>query len=316
MPTMRIDEVTFNRIVVPLDGTVEDEDILPLVRTIALATGARVELVHVVDPDDIVVTLPGAPTAGYARRVVTKPRREPSHSQVSEMVKRRFYRYFHLIAETFRDTRCEMAHYVLEGSATHEILKFAGASQDTLLAISIRGGGARNLLTAARCPLLVSKSSTRVPFNQDKAALSTVLVHLDAPKVAAEVLPFVIGIARQLGLKLLLVTTISGMPTLYEEEGLADPGKVWRTSISEARACLNKMRLCLTREEPREVVARILGGDPETQILALASEIPGCLVALTAPGHSGIRRWLRGDVADRIVRSSSAPVLVVRPTQE
>ena len=83
---MRIDQVTFSRVVVPLDDTVEGEDILPLVRTIALATGARVELVHVVDPDDIVVMLPGAPTAGYPRRVMTKPRREPLRSQVSEIV--------------------------------------------------------------------------------------------------------------------------------------------------------------------------------------------------------------------------------------
>ncbi|MFQ5875873.1 MAG: universal stress protein, partial [Dehalococcoidia bacterium] len=165
MPTMRIDEVTFNRVVVPLDGTMEGEDILPLARTIALATGARVELVHVVDPDDIVVMLPGVPTAGYPRRVVTKPRREPLHSQVSEMVKRRYELYFQQIGETFRGIRGGMAHHVLEGRTPHEILKFAGAGQDTLLAISIRSGMASNLLTAARCPLLVSQSQTRVPHD-------------------------------------------------------------------------------------------------------------------------------------------------------
>ena len=97
--------MTFNRIVVPLDGTVKSEDILPLVRTIAFATGDSVELVHVVDPDDIVVMLPGAPTAGYPRRVVTKPRREPLHSQVSEMTRRRFDLYFQQIGETFSGIR-------------------------------------------------------------------------------------------------------------------------------------------------------------------------------------------------------------------
>ena len=309
-------EVTFSRVVVPLDGTVEGEDILPLARTIALATGARVELVHVVDPDDIVVMLPGAPTAGYPRRVVTKPRREPLRSQVSEMVRRRFDRYSQQIGETFRGIRGGITNHVLEGRTPHEILKFAGASQDTLLAISIRSGVASNLLTAARCPLLVSQSPTRVPRRQVNAELTTVLVHLDGSKLAAQVMPCAVGIARQLGLKLLLVTAIPGMPALYEEEGLASPGMVWRTSISEARSYLNKMRLCLAHKEPREVVVRVLGGDPETQTLALASEIPGCLVAVTATSHSGIRRWLRGNIADRIIRSSPAPGLVARAAQE
>ena len=311
---MRIDGVKFNRIVVPLDGTMEGEDILPLVRTIALSTDARVELVHVVDPDDIVVMLPGTPTAGYPRRVVTKPRREPLHSQVSEMVRRRFDLYFQQTRETFRGMHGGMTHHILEGRTHHEILNFAGASQDTLLAISIRSGVTRNLLTAARCPLLVNPSPTGAPCRQGKAELTTVLVHLDGSDLAAQVMPYAVGIAKQLGLRLLLVTSILGMPCLYEEEDLASPGMVWRTSISEARAYLDKMRICLAPNGPREVVARVLGGDPETQISALASEIPGCLVALTTPGHSGIRRWLHGSVADRTIRSSPAPVLAVRAT--
>jgi len=316
VPTLRKYEVTFNRIVVPLDGTVDGEDILPLVGTIALATGARVELLHVVDPDDIVVMLPGVPTAGYPRRVVTKPRREPLHSQVSEMVRRRFELYFQQMGETFKDTRGGMAHHILEGRTPHEILKFAGASQDTLLAISIRSAVTSNLLTAARCPLLVSQSPTGVPRRQGKAELTTVLVHLDGSNLAARVLPCAVGIARQLGLNVLLFTAIPGMPRLYEEEGLASPRGVWRTSISEARAYLNKMRLGLAHKELRVVVTRVLGGEPEKQTLALASEILGCLVAVTASGHSGIRRWLRGSVGDQIIRSSPVPVLVVRAGQE
>ncbi|PKB63192.1 MAG: hypothetical protein BZY67_01280 [SAR202 cluster bacterium Io17-Chloro-G1] len=308
--------MTFNRIVVPLDGTVEGESILPLARTLALGSGARVELVHVVDPDEIVVTLPSIPTAGYTRRVVTKPRREPLHSQMSEMVKRRFDRYFHLITETFRDTCSEITQHVLEGGATQEILKFAGSSQDTLLAISTRSASTRNLLTAARYPMLLNQSSTKVPSSQDKAALSTVLVYLDGPRVAADVLPCAVGIARKFGLKLLLVAAIPGMPILYEEEDLANPGMDWRTSILESKAYLSEVQLSLASNERQEVAVRILGGDSETQILDLASEIPGCLVALGSPGYSGMQRWLRGSVADRVIRSSPAPVLAVRTNQE
>jgi nucleotide-binding universal stress UspA family protein len=37
------------------------------------------------------------------------------------------------------------------------------------------------------------------------------------------------------------------------------------------------------------------------------------LVAIATHGRSGITRWAFGSVADKLVRSSSVPVLVVRP---
>jgi nucleotide-binding universal stress UspA family protein len=262
------------------------------------------------------VMLPGSPTAGYPRRVVTKPRREPLQSQVSEMVRRHFDLYFQQIRETFRGIRGGVAYHILNGKTRNEILEFAGASQDTLLSISIRSSVARSLIAAARCPLLVGQSLTGVPCRQDKGKVSTVLVHLDGSNLAAQVMPYAAGIAKQLGLRLLLVTSIPGMPILYEEEDIASPRKVWRTSTSEARAYLDKTRMCVAPKGPGEVITRVLGGDPETQISALASEIPGCLVALTTTGRTGIRSWLYGSVADLMIRTSPAPVLAIRATQK
>jgi nucleotide-binding universal stress UspA family protein len=37
---------------------------------------------------------------------------------------------------------------------------------------------------------------------------------------------------------------------------------------------------------------------------------------MTTHGRSGIGRWLLGSVADRVVRHSRDPVLVVRATEE
>jgi nucleotide-binding universal stress UspA family protein len=49
---------TIQRILVPLDGSVMSEQILPFATTIADAMGARIQLVHVVDPADVPPTAP------------------------------------------------------------------------------------------------------------------------------------------------------------------------------------------------------------------------------------------------------------------
>ncbi len=37
------------------------------------------------------------------------------------------------------------------------------------------------------------------------------------------------------------------------------------------------------------------------------------LILIASHGRSGINRWIHGSIADRILRSSSAPVLMIRP---
>ena len=57
---------------------------------------------------------------------------------------------------------------------------------------------------------------------------------------------------------------------------------------------------------------RLLHGDPAACIIEAASETRDRLVAMTTHGRSGIGRWVLGSVADRVVRNSGDPVLLVR----
>jgi nucleotide-binding universal stress UspA family protein len=45
----------------------------------------------------------------------------------------------------------------------------------------------------------------------------------------------------------------------------------------------------------------------------LAGIQPGDLVVISSHGHGGIRRWMLGSVAEKIVRFGAAPVMIVRP---
>lgn len=39
---------------------------------------------------------------------------------------------------------------------------------------------------------------------------------------------------------------------------------------------------------------------------------PPPLVVLSTRGHGGVRRWLLGSVAEKLVRAAAAPILLVR----
>ncbi len=57
-------------------------------------------------------------------------------------------------------------------------------------------------------------------------------------------------------------------------------------------------------------------GDPGSQIARRAKEIGAGLIVISSHGRTGIRRFLMGSVAERVVRLSPCPVLVLRPDDE
>jgi nucleotide-binding universal stress UspA family protein len=98
------------------------------------------------------------------------------------------------------------------------------------------------------------------------------------------------------------------------------------TSLDEASARLSRHveqkldRYSAQRTNVRaplfEHVVTHLGIDsPAEEIARLASVLNADLVVIGSHGHRGLRHALLGSVAERIVRLSPAPVLIVRPMQ-
>lgn len=77
--------------------------------------------------------------------------------------------------------------------------------------------------------------------------------------------------------------------------------------LSLAAEKLNQTGL-LTREE-------VVTGRAAESILGYAEENKVDLIIISSHGRSGIARWAFGSVADRVVRHSTIPVLVVTPKE-
>lgn len=94
----------------------------------------------------------------------------------------------------------------------------------------------------------------------------------------------------------------------------ADPAAIWDTLSDEDR--MAKVKDFLTKKLAEigypgvEVVT--LMGDAGTQIVDYAQESGADLIVMPSQGHKGISRILMGSVAERVVRLSACPVLVLK----
>lgn len=59
----------------------------------------------------------------------------------------------------------------------------------------------------------------------------------------------------------------------------------------------------------------MLQGDPAASIIDIAAATDDRLIAMTTHGRSGMGRWMLGGIAERVVRHSGDPALLVRATE-
>ena len=60
--------------------------------------------------------------------------------------------------------------------------------------------------------------------------------------------------------------------------------------------------------------AKTVAGAPAAEVIKSASEEGADLIIITTHGRSGISRWALGSVADKVLRTSRIPVLLVTPS--
>ncbi len=142
-----------------------------------------------------------------------------------------------------------------------------------------------------------------------------ILVTLDGSALAECVLPHVAILARATGAEVTLVTVLTpetclaaAGPTLEQiPEAVAERKEALK---GEAQLYLERianvfLKGIVTHSALRE-------GDVARQILACAEEEGFDLIAMATHGRSGIDRFIMGSVAERVLRGTFKPVLLIR----
>ena len=142
-----------------------------------------------------------------------------------------------------------------------------------------------------------------------------ILVPLDGSTRAESALHYASSLASHYGGELILLRVVppTVMPAL--EYSMVSPdlmASVRDEHIAGATAYLRSLEEGeMTQGVPHRVL--LSEGEIAETILGAIEEVEADSVVMATHGRSGIARWMLGSVADRIVRSSSVPVLLIRP---
>jgi nucleotide-binding universal stress UspA family protein len=139
-----------------------------------------------------------------------------------------------------------------------------------------------------------------------------ILVCLDGSALAEAALPHAQALASDEGAEILLLR-ISVNPAA--EFSFSDPSianNIIQEMETETLTYMQSVRGKLQRAGFRTNFLIRQGPIAET-ILKVASQSQADVIVLSTHGRSGVKRWLLGSVADRVVTHSDLPVMLIRP---
>ena len=298
----------YSRILVPLDGSSESEQVLPYARQIGRALGARLDVIRVMEPLRFDLAEPEA--LKYLAEAT-----EGQRAQASEYLER--------MAATLRESGLESRAVFLEGSAAFEIIAETEKEPDTLLAMSTHGraGAGRwflgsvtdKVLHSVSTPLLVVRARDGGETAADPK-LTSMIVPLDGSPLAEEALPHAVALAKAMLLNVILVKVTPSSADYVQ--GMEYPFPHYDDLLKgvdvEAEEYLKDAGERVRREPGLMVEERLLHGNPGEAIVEFAQGLSENLVAMSTHGRSGVGRWVLGSVADRVIRQAGDPVLVIR----
>ena len=141
-----------------------------------------------------------------------------------------------------------------------------------------------------------------------------ILVPLDGSQLAECVLPHVESIALGCGVEVVILLRVLDVyvPNYVEtyiskEQRMEADERVEKEVSGYLNEISGRVNL-----KGAEVKKHIITGRASESIAEFATKEDVDLIAIATHGRSGISRWAWGSVADRILRSSCVPVLMVR----
>jgi nucleotide-binding universal stress UspA family protein len=309
-------------VLVPLDGSEKDQRAIPAAAAFADLAGGDLRLIRVLDtPIDSLP--PRARTMGVADAALEM--RGDIERSVRGIADR-------LIADTGRPATAEVA----EGFDVAGVLVARAAEPGTdLVVMATRAPGALGRALRGSVADRVMRESPRpvvlVPPGTDdisgkRIQLRRVLVPLDGSAFALAAVDQVLALRGGRGMEYVLIEVVTSGFADVAPPGLA--GLAEGTAVPEAYSGLPDIaRARAAAEErlnrvadrlraqgvPAARVRVVEAADPAAAISRAVREELADFVAMSTRGLSGLKRFVLGSVAEKVVRESVVPVLLVTP---
>jgi len=300
----------FERILVPLDGSPRSEVILPQIARILNREDSEILLLRVVDIPE---------SAGLVLNTNIR------HQEREDAEK-----YLHDMALRIGAKASKVHARLAEGWPAEVILETARTEGATMIAMTTHGRGglerwalgsvAEKVARASDVPVLLVRSFRRTPKGDlepmvpQELPFRRILVPVDGSDTSMSIIGSAEKFAQLYGSQVLVLhvrppyvppgAMLPGMeaayPILPPEPLLPEQDEVTKAAAERFRhAGLDVRRLTLE-------------GEPASEILDLSATESVDLVALGTHGRSGFSRWALGSVAERVLRSTEVPLLLIR----
>jgi nucleotide-binding universal stress UspA family protein len=298
----------YETMMVPLDGSSFSEEALPLSYLLARTLGAELHLVHVIPPSPEFAFK--TPQEDLAWRAFA---REGANA------------YLKAHTDAARAGRGGAHAAVLEGHVATALESYVGEPRIDLTVLTThgRGGVSRwwigsvtdELLRSSATDLLLvrpwDETSERDPRS---SRFGRIVVPLDGSEVAeaalAPAMRIAVGFESELDLVRVVPSPVE-LTSIYGMPGVELRGEAYAERLDEARSYL---RAVAQRLEGRAVDGHVIeSGGAAEGIVEAARERGADLIAMASHGRGGIERTLLGSVADKVLRTTTRPVLIARP---
>ncbi len=312
------------RILVPLDGSDFSLAALPWTRTIA-GDAEEIRLLRVVQAPLSATEITVAPEA------------------LAEVLRRNTEAgcaWLRQVADDLDDLPVRITRTVRVGAPPDEILRAAEAHGAEIIIMATHGRGAvgrafigsvaDRVAQAATVPVMLihprADAEPMTPFEQ--ATGRRLVVPLDGSERARHALPVAMQLASQLGVGIHLVRVVPSREATLASRDAAMSGDLYRRLVSATRADPDAGGEELYFEEYTQSIADALDAEAArlrsekidaTSELLIGPTVPSLtdalapddVIVMTSHGEGGVRRWLMGSVAEKLIHMAAAPIVLV-----
>ncbi len=317
----------FQRILVPLDGSLRAERAIPVAARLARASHSSILLVRVIDVFlDCSWQMAGVP---------------PDLINALGVARMNADAYLKEMAEVDAVRGLDVTTKVIEGKPADAILSVAQSMQADLIVMSSHGHtGLKRWVLGSVAQVIERQSPIPVLLLRDQVGQTSRLLHgmtepirvmvaLDGTPLSEAILPATAGISAALSSPLPGALHLAMVvPEPLQEQGRTTGS--YTKAIQNAQSYLNWLSRQL-RRDPRvgptiEITSSISLQSKVSETLVklaeIGAEMEGVspftgydLIAMATHGREGVDRWLHANVTEQVLDATKVPVLVIRPEQ-
>ncbi|MCC6790637.1 MAG: universal stress protein [Thermomicrobiales bacterium] len=299
-------------LLVPLDGSTIAEAALPAAERLAGSQG-RICLVRVMPPIDAraeEVLHRYLPAAGLDPE---RPIAQARHDLIET-------------AARWGGTLPHMDVAVRRGEPAEEILRAAEEMNASMIVIASHGRGALGrwrygsvadrVVRASAIPVMVVRQN-EAALDQNLARFERIVLPYDGSEVAAQAIPMVETLARRLEIPVRVLRVVDVNRILAGSAiDVPIPADLYEQLEidlrNEAQHSVDEVAGRLRAGEVTAEGAVFFGTVSQAILDALA---PGDVLVMSSHGRTGVRRWVLGSVAEKLIRLADVPVVLV-PARE